>query len=82
MVVPDSTDRRRLEWVLRLGAALCFVGHGAFGMLTKAAWIPYFGVVGISESSAWRLMPLVGVMDISFGMAALVWPRAWVTCPP
>jgi hypothetical protein len=27
-----------------------FVGHGAFGIITKAAWVPYFEVVGIPSA--------------------------------
>ena len=63
-------------WVLRAGAALCFIGHGAFGFIAKAAWIPYFGVVGIPERWAWTLMPLVGAVDVLAGMAVLFAPRA------
>jgi hypothetical protein len=63
-------------WVLRLGAAMCFIGHGAFGFITKAAWVPYFGVVGIPEPWAYRLMPVVGAVDVMAGMAVLFAPRA------
>jgi hypothetical protein len=63
-------------WTLRLGAAFCFIGHGAFGFITKAAWVPYFGVVGIPEAWAWRLMPIVGAVDVMAGMAVLFAPRA------
>jgi hypothetical protein len=63
-------------WVLRIGAALCFIGHGAFGFITKAAWIPYFGVVGIPERWAWAIMPWVGAVDVLAGMAVLFAPRA------
>jgi hypothetical protein len=62
-------------WALRAGAALCFIGHGAFGFITKAAWLPYFGVVGIPESLAWKLMPVVGAVDVTAGMAVLFAPR-------
>jgi hypothetical protein len=62
-------------WVLRVGAALCFIGHGAFGFITKAAWLPYFGVVGVPEAWAWRIMPLVGAVDVLAGMAVLYAPR-------
>ena len=62
-------------WVLRLGAALCFIGHGAFGFITKATWVPYFGVVGIPEAWAWRLMPVIGAVDVMAGMAVLFAPR-------
>jgi hypothetical protein len=30
-----------------------FVGHGAFGILTKQGWVPDFGVYGIPE--VWAL---------------------------
>ncbi|HEX6315453.1 MAG TPA: hypothetical protein VFZ73_11365 [Gemmatimonadaceae bacterium] len=62
-------------WVLRVGAALCFIGHGAFGFITKAAWLPYFAVAGIPEAWAWRLMPVVGAVDVMAGMAVLFAPR-------
>jgi hypothetical protein len=63
-------------WALRIGSAMCFIGHGAFGFITKAAWLPYFGLVGIPESLAWKLMPLIGAVDVTAGMAVLFAPRA------
>src|SRR5688500_20366867 len=27
---------RNVHWTLRLGAAACFIGHGAFGVLTRS----------------------------------------------
>lgn len=69
---------RRLTLLLRVAAALCFIGHGAFGILGKAAWIPYFSVVGIPEHAAFRLMPIVGVMDLALGVLALIRPRTWI----
>lgn len=62
-------------WILRVGAALCFIGHGAFGFITKAAWLPYFSVVGIHGSRAFQLMPIVGAVDVLAGMAVLFAPR-------
>ena len=64
----------QLEVVLRLAVAGCFIGHGAFGLITKAQWVPYFALVGIPESVAYRLMPLVGLMDIALGLLTLVLP--------
>lgn len=60
--------------VLRVGMAGCFIGHGVFGIITKAAWVPYFAVGGIGEPLAWQLMPWVGAMDIAIGCLALLWP--------
>src|SRR5262249_53883353 len=74
-----------LEWILRVGAFMCFVGHGAFGIITKEAWVPYFGVVGIDRHTAFQLMPLVGTVDIAMGFLMLLrplpavayWMAAW-----
>lgn len=73
--VSSSAGPTRAYWALRLGAAFCFIGHGAFGFITKAAWLPYFAVVGIPESWAWKLMPTVGAIDVMAGMAVLFAPR-------
>jgi hypothetical protein len=62
------------EGILRVGIAMEFVGHGAFGIITKAAWLPYFGVFGIPATLAWRLMPVVGASDICFGILTLFCP--------
>jgi hypothetical protein len=65
---------RQVHWILRLAVAAEFIGHGAFGIITKSAWVPYFAVVGIPEWTAWRLMPVVGTVDIALGILALVRP--------
>jgi hypothetical protein len=74
----DSVARHTLEWKLHwlLRLALCgeFVGHGAFGVLTKAAWLRYFALFGIPDTRAWRLMPVVGSVDIALGTLTLVAP--------
>jgi hypothetical protein len=64
----------KLHWLLRLGVVGCFIGHGAYGVLTKEAWVPYFGVVGFDHVWAYRLMPLIGAMDISLGLTMAVVP--------
>jgi phosphohistidine phosphatase SixA len=66
---------RALWWTLRLGAAFCFIGHGAFGIITKEAWLPFFRLVGIGPETAFALMPVIGVVDIAVGLSVLVTPR-------
>ena len=73
-MTPTTPSTPALSLGLRTGVALCFIGHGAFGIITKAAWLPYFGVVGIVEPAAWKLMPWVGATDITIGLLALIWP--------
>ena len=71
----DAALARRVHWVLRVGAAACFVGHGAFGVITKPEWVPYFAVVGIPPEWAFALMPVVGAVDIAAGVVTLLSPR-------
>jgi hypothetical protein len=67
-------NERALWWTLRVGAALCFIGHGAFGIITKEAWVPFFGLVGIGRDAAFALMPVVGTIDILVGFLLLARP--------
>jgi len=68
-----------LSWVLRLGVAACFIGHGALGFLGTPAWIRYFGVVGVGHETARLLLPWIGIFDISLGLSALFLPRPSLT---
>jgi hypothetical protein len=69
-----SSDSDTLHWILRISVAACFIGHGAFGLITKAAWLGYFAIFGIPEAWAWKLMPVVGVVDVSVGVLTLIQP--------
>ena len=70
-----KTNESKIWWLLRLGVCLEYIGHGAFGIITKAGWLPYFAVWGIPENWAWRIMPIVGTMDIVLGILAFFAPR-------
>lgn len=72
VTLPSSAT---LFWVLRFAVAAEYIGHGAFGILRKQSWIPYFGVAGIGSESANQLMPWVGGFDILMGIIGLVSPR-------
>ena len=60
-----STDATTLHWILRVAVAACFIGHGAFGIITKAAWLPYFSIFEIPEAWAWRLVRAV-ILSMTF----------------
>lgn len=63
-----------LHWILRVTAAMCFIGHGAFGIITKPGWVPFFHALGIGEPTAYRLMPIIGTNDIITGLFVLLSP--------
>jgi hypothetical protein len=84
MTLRPAWSSRALHWTLRIGVAMCFIGHGAFGIRVKEAWIPFFQALGFSSPVAHRLMPIVGTFDITMGIIALLSPcRAvllWMSC--
>jgi uncharacterized membrane protein HdeD (DUF308 family) len=65
---------QQIHYVLRIAIAMCFIGHGAFGIITKEIWCNYFAVFGIGKSMAYTLMPWVGTIDILLGMIMLFHP--------
>ena len=62
------------EWILRLGIFGEFLGHGVFALSVKASWLPYFASVGIAESTASTLMPLIGILDLLVAFLVLIKP--------
>lgn len=82
MVNQEQTSK--LHYILRISSAMCFIGHGTFGIITKDIWTNYFAVFGIDHGLAYSLMPVVGIVDILFGIILLIYPvRAgllWLVC--
>lgn len=73
-----SDLQTKLHWIFRVAVAAEFIGHGAFGVITKPAWVPYFAVVGIPEPLAYKLMPIVGAVDLTLGIITLFSPRRFI----
>jgi hypothetical protein len=66
--------QQKIYYTLRIAVAMCFIGHGAFGIITKPIWCNYFAVLDIGHDPAYRLMPLLGSFDILMGIGMLVYP--------
>lgn len=64
----------KIHYTLRFAAAMCFIGHGAFGIITKPIWLNYFAVFGIGHDLAYHLMPILGAVDILLGISLLLYP--------
>lgn len=73
---------KKLYYVFKIAIAMCFIGHGAFGIITKQIWCNYFAVFGIGEPMSYKLMPYIGLFDISMGILMLIYPMrivpAWL----
>lgn len=71
------------EWILRIGIAGEFLGHGIFALGTKQAWIPYFTHFGFSQTFATTALPLIGALDLLVALLVLLRPYkivlAWAT---
>lgn len=65
---------KKIHYTLRFAAAMCFIGHGAFGIITKPIWLNYFAVFGIGHNMGYHLMPVLGVVDILMGISLLLYP--------
>jgi len=70
----NLSNNQKIHYTLRIASAMCFIGHGAFGIITKPIWCNYFGLVGIDSPMAYRLMPITGTLDILLGIILLFKP--------
>jgi hypothetical protein len=66
--------QQKLHYTLRFASAMCFIGHGSFGIITKAIWCNYFAVFGVGKVMAYHLMPALGAFDILCGILMLIYP--------
>jgi len=66
----------KLEWVLRMTIALCFIGHGYWGTVSKPGWVDLITPMGFSEGAAWALLPWIGWADITLGVLMIMKPRS------
>jgi hypothetical protein len=72
---PEDRTINQVFWILRIGVAMEFIGHGMLGVLHLApAWTSYFAVVGISKNAALNLMPIVGAFDVTMALAVIFYP--------
>ncbi len=66
------SNDKKLEWILRIGVAGEFLGHGVFAVLGKADWIKWTQqLTGLDAGMAGTFIMLVGVMDIIMAIIVL-----------
>src|SRR5258705_1219898 len=73
-----TDDTSPLHWVLRIAVFMCFIGHGSYGIIAKPEWTPYYGVYGIPNDTALRLMPFTGLCDYFLAAMSLASPRPFL----
>ena len=69
------TNEKKAEWLLRIGVAGEFAGHGAFALQGKADWIKWAQQLsGMDASTATTFIFVVGVVDVLLAILILVKP--------
>lgn len=66
------------SWILRLGTALTFTGHGLVALSVKKTWLPYLMVTGMSKETAMIMMPYIGFIDLLVALLVLARPFRFV----
>ena len=65
----------KIEWLLRIGVAGEFLGHGVFAIQGKQDWIKWIGdMINVSASTATTLLLLIGIFDVIVAGIVLVKP--------
>jgi hypothetical protein len=78
---------------LRVGLALCFIGHGLVAVGVNEPWLGFFTPFGIDSNAGRALMPIIGWFDfvvavflvvrpeLSFlpARAGIIWALVWTT---
>jgi len=73
MLAPISVEKN-IHYTLRVACGMCFIGHGAWGIIKKVIWCNYFAVFGMDEQTAFNLMAYLGAIDIVMGIIILAYP--------
>jgi hypothetical protein len=69
------STNKKIEWVLRLGVAGEFVGHGLLALGGKQQWIGWITqLLHTSAPTSAQLLLLIGIMDLFVALVVLVRP--------
>jgi len=75
--LPETTPQHvyALHWILRIGFAMDFIGHGTYGFLQKASFTRYLGVVGVPPDVGIHFLPVIGAHDYILALGVLFAPN-------
>jgi len=65
---------KMVEWILRIGVFLTFLGHGSFALMVRPDWVVYLTTVGFSIEQARMVMPWIGGLDMVIAVTVLLYP--------
>jgi hypothetical protein len=79
-------NTKLVEWILRIGVAGEFLGHGLLAVGGKKDWVGWISnMIGVDASTATTLLLAIGIMDVALAVVVLVkpvrpiliWGAAW-----
>jgi len=69
------TNEKKIEWLLRIGVAGEFLGHGVLAVKMKKDWLGWIGdMLNVSPETASTILLLIGLFDILVAIIVLVKP--------
>ncbi len=69
------TTNKKIEWLLRVGVAGEFAGHGLLAVGGKADWIAWISqMLSVNTETATTLLLLIGIMDVIMALVVLFKP--------
>lgn len=69
------TNNKKIEWLLRVGVAGEFIGHGLLAIGGKKDWIGWISqMIGVDSSTATTLLLLIGLSDLIVATVILIKP--------
>ena len=75
----NSMDTKRAQWLLRIGVAGEFLGHGLLAINGKQDWIGWISkLTGVDAQTATTLLLLIGITDVIVAIIVLVRPISWI----
>ncbi len=71
----NMTNDKKIEWLLRIGVAGEFAGHGLLAVGGKADWIKWIiQLIHVTPATATTLIMLIGIFDVIVAVIVLIKP--------
>ena len=67
-----------IEYTLRIGVFLTFIGHGIYAIMGKPEWLDYLIFVGFKLENASIILNLIGYIDIVIACFILLKPNKYI----
>ncbi len=68
-------NSKKIEWILRIGIAGEFIGHGLLGLGQKADWLKWISqLTNVDAKTAAVLLTMIGILDLVVALIVLIKP--------